>query len=563
MFETLYALPVATRIKTQYQNGQVFIQWTEQTENEFNLRVYVSEKPIRRESFDKARLLTDKLQPHSANDWYEDPNLCPKTSGPARGWRIEEHQTPLNRAGGLFVHTVTSKTPQGLYFAVLAQNETPEDLVAGQNSLQNPVKAHSAPIRPIWQLESPEPHQEGKGKALALYLGSHTSRPAGILTHLLFGTPQMGWREGLAFKFKVSILKDVVLVEPYDRVWINRHLNLDETYEKYNTLYKHIETFWYGTNDKIYDSELRKTGTPVNYTERILLYLLEWVQTHYQTDPNKVYAYGASMGTGVLRLATQNPDRFASVDLLVPFFDFGYERGNESNAKRFQSCCGPMDLICSDGMPLGQRLDLVQFMENCEQDLPFIVARVGRNDQSVYWRRKPAFIEATQQNKQGLLLGWDDGTHATAMRYKIASFPGFREYDWFIRRFTLNQSYPVFTNFQLDQNPGSGDKKDGDTEGFINYGLNWKQIEDRKDSYRVTILLKRPDARFPVTVDVTPRNLQNFTPKPKETLTIKNLDTSGALVSQTEVKVDKNGLFTCKNFMITSPKGNQMIISKK
>lgn len=561
MIESLYAVPIARDISAEYKNGQVFLQWKESPENGSNLKVYVSKKPILKDSLDQAKLITDNLGCHSANDWYADPELCPKAKGPAHGWRINEHGSFLNKNDGLFVYTVEGENTHNLYFAVLGENEVHDDLAAGVNSLDRPVRAKAGEIQPIWQPDAKEPRAQGTGKPLALYLGSHTSRPAAPLTHLFFGTGQMGWREGLAFKFKVSVLKEVVLVEPYDRVWINRHLGSDETYERYNTLYKNIETFWYGTNDKIYDRSLRKNGTPTNYTERILIWMLDWVQENYKTDPQRVYAFGASMGTGVLRLATQNPDMFASVDLLVPFFDFGYRCGDESNAKRFESCCGDMDLVCSDGMVLGERLDLVNFVANYKGDLPFIVARVGRNDRSVYWARKPAFIKAMQENRHALLLGWDEGTHATAMRHKIPSFPNFREYRWFISRFARNKSWPAFTNFLLDDEPGNGEINNGDPNGFINYGLNWEDINENNNSYEATIQLNRPAAKYPVTVDVTPRNLQRFLPANNSRLQAKNTDRQGNIIEHKSITVDNNGIFTYEKFTITSDYGNRLIIS--
>ena len=143
----------------------------------------------------------------------------------------------------------------------------------------------------------------------------------------------------------------------------------------------------------------------VNYTERLNLKMLDWVQQTYQTDTNKVYAYGASMGTGVQRLVTQNPDRFACVDLLVPLIDWSYVDGVEDNAKRLEACCGAMSMPTSDGVTLGERVNLVNFMQNTTRDLPHAIIRVGRTDGSVYWAQKPPYMAAMQANRHGLIAG--------------------------------------------------------------------------------------------------------------------------------------------------------------
>ena len=39
----------------------------------------------------------------------------------------------------------------------------------------------------------------------------------------------------------------------------------------YDTQFMNIESWWYGTNDKINDSNQISTGVPTNYTERWLL----------------------------------------------------------------------------------------------------------------------------------------------------------------------------------------------------------------------------------------------------------------------------------------------------
>ncbi|OHB58675.1 MAG: hypothetical protein A2Y12_14180 [Planctomycetes bacterium GWF2_42_9] len=550
--------PTITNIQAAYRSGQVFLTWNEVVFNTNNVRVYMLDRPITPSNLSQAQLLTDKLESHSAKDWFDDPAECPKAVGPIHGWIIEQGTNGLNPNSGLFVHTVMQGEPAETYFAVLAIGQDTSELQLGQNSLLTPISVAVAPKKAIWQLSGTQP--AATGKALGLMLHSHQERPSGTFTHLAFGDATMGWREGLPIKFKVTVLTNMVLVEPYDRVWINRKLDSTETYISYNTLYKNIESWWYGTNDKIYDPVAKLTGTPTNYTERILSWILEWVAQNYQTDPQKVYAFGASMGTGVQRLAMQNPDMFASVDVLVPFVDFAYESGNESNAKRFKGCCGSVDLLCNDGMPLRDRLDLVDFVQAHTSDLPPVVIRVGRQDSSVFWRRKPDYINSMQNNRHSLIAGWDNGTHSTAMRYHVDGIPDFSNYTWFISHFALNQSFPAFTNFSMNENPGNGDNTDGDIIGFINRGLDWHDIIDTPSSYEITVTADHPDVVFPVTVDITPRRRQLFNPAPGIQVIAKNKSEAGTIIDTRYLIVDADGRITYDQFAITSGGGNTLIL---
>ena len=547
---------IVSGLHAEFRNGQVFLIWNEAAGNNSDLRVYISKEPINARNLSSAQLLTDQLEPHSANDWYDDTAECWRAKGPAHGWIIEAGRAPLDRSNGLFVHTVSPRDPSRAYFAVLGAGENPANLRSGINSLKNPVSISTGNIQAIWQSTGSQP--VANGKPLMIFLHSHEGRPAGELTQLFFGDSSMGWREGLPFKFKVSIRADAVLLEPFDRVWINRRMSGDEAKANngmYDTLYHEIESWWYGTNSKINDPVAVSTGTPTNYTERWLLWALDWVQQHYGTDPEKVYAFGASMGTGVLRLVLRNPGRFASVDLLVPILDpFG--EGNVGD--RMKSRVGAPQSICSDGVELSTRLNTFNAIRSAKTDLPPIVIRVGRTDQSVFWIRKPEFMRTVQGEKQALFAGWDNGTHSTAMRKHYEGFPNWFDFNWYINHFALNKSYPVFTNCSLDNHPGNGLQDSGDTSGFINRGLDWKVMSDARSEYRLQIFMNRTGISYPVYVDVTPRHYQQF--RATGSVYAYNIDADGKMIAQQELTAE-NGLISVEKFAITSAAGNTLLIS--
>ena len=538
------------------RNGQVFLIWNESDSNHRDLRVYISNKPITNTNFSNARLLTDQLEPHSANDWYDDPQQCPRTTGPVHGWIIEPGTKPLNRLGGLFVHTALQSDPALAYFAVLGEGENKNILVMGENSLAKPVAISTAPIQAIWQLNGSQP--VAMNAPMAIFLHSHQGRPAGEMTHLFFGDSSMGWREGLPFKFKVTVRPDVVLIEPYDRVWINRKMPTEEAQANgtYDTQFKNIESWWYGTSNKINDPTKISSGTPTNYTERWLLWAMKWVQQNYKTSTDQVYAFGASMGTGVLRLVLRNPARFASVDLLVPILD---PFGEGNIGQRMAPRVGPPQNICSDGIVFSDRLNTIKAIKATKANIPPVVMRVGRSDQSVFWIEKPAFMEAMEAQKQFLLAGWDNGTHSTAMRKHHDAFPNWFDFKWHISHFALNRSYPVFTASSLDDHPGNGEVTVGDTTGFLNRGFDWKVLTDTKSEYRILVTNESPQVVWPVHVSVTPRRCQGFRNLKQKKVYAYNIDAGGKIIERKELAVN-NGLVTYDSFLITSTSGNVLVL---
>lgn len=555
------ASPLTSQLHAAYRHGQLFLRWKESPHNTENLRVYISSTPITAQSLSQAQLLSDQIEPHSANDWYDDPKACARATGPVHGWIIQPGGDPLDPRGGLFVHTVSKKDPARAYLAVLGAQESTEQLTIGVNSLADPVAIQPGEMQAIWQLQNTP--RSAKGKPLVIFLHSHQGRPKGELTHLFFGDKTMGWREGLPFKFKVTVGEDAVLMEPYDRVWINRKMSEAEAKANngtYDTQFKNIESWWYGTNDKINHPDSIAAGTPTNYTERWLLWAMHWVHQNYGTDPQRVYAFGSSMGTGVLRLVLRNPDRFASVDLLVPILDpFG--EGNIGN--RMHSRVGAAQSICSDGIPLKDRLNTLRAVKATTTDLPPMVLRIGREDKSVFWGKKPLFVRTAQQHKQALFVGWDNGTHATAMRKPHTGFPNWFDFAWHINHFARNRSYPVFTGFSADDHLGSGDPHTGDTTGFINRGLDWTILEDSDTAYRIKITASQPPGAYPVLVDVTPRHYQQFPTHKIAQVSAHNLLTNGQVVEKKQLMVDDEGLLTYPKFAITSASGNILWLSKQ
>jgi hypothetical protein len=123
------------------------------------------------------------------------------------------------------------------------------------------------------------------------------------------------------------------------------------------------------------------------------------------------------------------------------------------------------------------------------------------------------------------------------------------------RRFRLDESVPVFINTSSDRNAGNGDPADGDIIGWINRGMDWKDIEDKPDRYAITMIADYPGLEYPVRTDVTLRRLQHFRIKPSEPLSVQI--GSAASVS---IKADVQGRLTVPGVSIPSRDGVHVVV---
>jgi hypothetical protein len=119
-------------------------------------------------------------------------------------------------------------------------------------------------------------------------------------------------------------------------------------------------------------------------------------------------------------------------------------------------------------------------------------------------------------------------------------------------KFARNRSYPAFGNSSINDNMGNGDPKDGDLEGGINLGFDWKEVKD--DDRAWSARLSNSLAKKEMTVDVTPRRCQKFKPKLGDKLTWT--DSAG---NTGEAVADRNGLVTVKAVKIKP--GTETVLS--
>jgi len=158
-----------------------------------------------------------------------------------------------------------------------------------------------------------------------------------------------------------------------------------------------------------------------------------------------------------------------------------------------------------------ERMNGVQFASEHAEDLPFFGWCCGRNDGFATWKEQVEMVRALVRNHHGFAFAWNNGDHSSGSKPMTLIHQ-----DYPASKFARSRSYPAFGNSSIDENPGDGDPREGDLEGGINLGFDWRDIVDEEGGWTAAILNSR--AKGDMTVDVTPRRCRKFRPKPGESL---------------------------------------------
>lgn len=399
------------------------------------------------------------------------------------------------------------------------------------------------------------PPATGVGSDKALSLSLHGK--GGVvkdMEYLAFGDETMGWRPGLPFKFSARIEGDGIAVRPTDRAWINRPHS-----EAADGGMPAIWSFWYGYNSKIYDRQEMSSGLPTNYSEHRLMWIMNWVQKHYQTDPNRWYCSGSSMGgCGTISFGLRRPELFAGLHALVPIVSYTYDGPGPFSAGRLEPSCWtgriPADLKSSDGEPLLDRMNGTEFVRESQADLPPLFMLHGRQDGSIPWVNNPPFYRALADARQAFAVYWDNGIHSTAGRDAPVDVKNWQSR---FRKLRRDESYPAFTHTSTDRDPGDGRPDNGNIIGWINRGMDWRNIEDQGDHYAITVVADYPGIAYPVSTDVTLRRLQDFNLETGDRLNVTIGDAAPVTITAGE-----RGLVTIPGVVISSPQGARLTIRR-
>ena len=299
-----------------------------------------------------------------------------------------------------------------------------------------------------------------------------------------------------------------------------------------------LGTWFYGYSDQLPKGDPNK-GMVVNYTERRLLAYLEHFESLYPIDKNRVYVMGGSMGgTGTTSLALRYPKIFAAADA---------KKGatNRIHCKWKSQCETIWGNVSSavknnDGVNVWDWQNMAWYASTHHGDSTWLRTAHGREDVSIPYRQVAgppgvtpmSFYAAMESFKIGHQCLWDCSSHTKPADKPVALDDWYEPFNDATCFFRMDLSFPAFTHFSADNNPGTGagdavgsdtqlgdNTYDGDPNGGFNRFLRWNSntIVDEPAQYAIEIKLSSGANGYKgkgESVDITPRRLQKFSVKP-------------------------------------------------
>lgn len=553
--------PRVTGIQAIHHHGQTFVTFKDVAEGEagadYRYSLYRSDKPITADNFASAELCYHGVPNNSAKQFgyafHKKDRLDPSKPTAV----IEEGGKPLPMWSGLAVRTATADGES--YYAVVATDAkwtkplTP--IVPGESATTRPVVEKVAPIQPIKVGDSKTRGNYTSSCAitgkenLPLHMTIHGSQGTGGAAsdngdlYLYFGSPDMGWRDGLPGIFAVLETHDAT---PELRVY-TRDAIVDPDGDGV------VETCWFGYLCKPFGA---KHDGPLAYpfTENRLEWMVKWLIQRYKADPQRVYSSGQSMGgMGSTQFSFRHPELFAAVyprlgrvrQTWLPSVAEGVTRSIQK--ARWDKPAPMMD----DGkLDYFTRMDTVLWASQHHEDLPFYGWCFGKTDTVAPWTDNAEMVKALTENHHGFAFAWNEHGHSSAgaksMQEVVKYYPP--------TKFARNLSYPAFGNSSINSVMGAT-REEGDMVGGINLGFDWKDVVDTPGKWSANI--SNELAREQMTVDVTPRRCQQFKAKPGEKFTW-----TASTGEEGEVTADKWGLVTIEKLKIDPGKATTLTITR-
>ena len=321
--------------------------------------------------------------------------------------------------------------------------------------------------------------------------------------------------------------------------------------------------------------------TIINYTQRRILWINDWIVNKFNADPNRISIQGHQVGAfGASILSRAYPDQFSSATL----FNYGLTyRSNEDPNSQLTNLFGaagenlPTNLIDADGRTVHTQ-QLGSSTENIasQRDMCFTQIWHGTNNEEATMSWNPSFLKQVYRSDSlglGWQFYWDERDHSleTIYSYWIESAQNGQQTQRddvaFHEQFRNDQSFPAFFNHQLDERnhlPGlnvnsilpTGKNGWGTWGGYHNWDTN--SVIDQPQQWSCSMWLTA-DAPFEndncphaaLTCDIAIRKPQAFHPVPGSVVEWSLIDESNQeIVEKGRTIVQPNGLVIVKQITL-------------
>jgi len=562
-------------IEARHASGQTFLTWREPDcpvlqdsirleelrriakqldQQKVRYRIYRSDRPIA--SVEGLRPIAEVPPLSCWNADFHGGEVRPETT--AFRYAIEEGRGPVRPGTGISVHNPSQAGEA--YYAVTVSTDGKENRTIGrENALQSPIRESVGRGVPVLQrVERPKEFNYVRGPTLHYYTR--------------WESPPNCAEEGKPFDYVVAVPpKPVGPAVPAKPAPVGIHLhcwgaNLNGGYGWwYNAEKGHIllasnqipydwwtgyhELYWKGRADK----ETWQKGVVRPYTQQRLFSFLDWMTTKWQIDLTRTHVAGSSMGgAGSPMMAIRYPERIAWA---ISWVGIHVPAKSPQFAGSYAQVYGPPEwnVRFEDGTPAWDYFSDVWYLRKYpNKEIGLITFSNGKNDGAIGWPQAVEFHRALQETRRPHIFVWGQSGHG-----QRASMPVTLEERVMPIDLRTDQSLPAFTRCSLDDQPGSGDPKDGDAKGQSNLYLSWetKDIVDRPDRWELTVGLIEKAPRDECTVDITPRRLQQFRAAPGQTVKWTNTSPAdGKQIQSGEATADRWGLVTLDKVRVTKGK---------
>lgn len=325
--------------------------------------------------------------------------------------------------------------------------------------------------------------------------------------------------------------------------------------------------------------------TIINYTQRRILWINNWVKNHYHVDPRRISIQGHSVGAaGALALAKAFPYSFSTATL----FNCGFQRASGDNPAvknlfhdRFRNLPTNLKLLSGATVHINEVFTLNDPI-SIHRDFPIINVFNGTNDvsETMGWTADViAQYREADSLGWGCRLYWDERGHGIASPVGLGSFWSMglspdqtrRDDVMYQGRYLLGQSFPAIHDLRPPVVPGNADPA-VDPNGTWAGHYDWGGVVDQYCRWEAVMWLNGTGMMLN-PVDFMPNPVQRasvavrkpnlFRPSPGTTLfwELRN-ETTGVLLRSGTTSPGSNGLVKISDLpIIRFPNRVRLIIS--